>query len=260
MHPATDSGDGLEPFSHESLLDGRDPRRLDKLASARDPFRRLLVRRFRHRAAVPVYVLADLSASLAFRGAGDRLETLAAFTGSLGYAVTRAGDAFGFVGCDSEIREDFFQPPTRERGASTELAERLRAFTPRGRGSGGLLQSLARLSPRRSLVFVVSDFHFPLELLDRLLGGLARHSVVPVVLVDSAESQPPPAFGIARVTDLETGMQRVLLMRPSLRRRFVTRAAKRREALVRRLEDHGVEPLWLTDRFDADAVNAYFHG
>lgn len=258
-HPGTESGSGLEPVSHESLLEGRDPRRLDKLASARDPLRRLLVRRFRQRTAIPVYLLADLSASLAFRGHGDKQETLAAFTSALGYSAIRAGDAFAFVGCDSHVRQEFLHPLTRAQGVSLELARRLRAFTPRGRGSTGLVEALAFLPRRSSLVFLASDFHFPLPMLDRLLQELARHSVVPVVLADSAESRPPRGVGIARLTDLETGEQRVLLMRPSLRRRFEVQATHRREALAGCFRLHGIEPLWLTDRFDADRVNAYFH-
>ena len=67
MHPGTEAGGGLEPLSHVPLLDGRDPRRLDLPASIRDPLRRWLVRRYRQRASVRVYVIADLSASLGFR-------------------------------------------------------------------------------------------------------------------------------------------------------------------------------------------------
>ena len=111
---------------------------------------------------------------------------------------------------------------------------------------------------RRSLVFVASDFHFPLALLATLLAGLSRHRVVPVVLADSGESDPAPVFGLARVADPETGAERTLLMRPTLRRQLRARSERRREALARCFRAHGTEPLWLTDRFDADRVNAWF--
>ena len=39
MHPGTEYGGGLEPLFHGTLLDSRDPRRLDLLASMRDPLR-----------------------------------------------------------------------------------------------------------------------------------------------------------------------------------------------------------------------------
>ena len=258
MHRGTESGDGLEALRHGTLLDGRDPRRLDLLASLRDPLRRLLVRRYRQRASIRVYVLADLSASLGFRGRGDRIGILADLVSALGYSAGRAGDAFAFIGCDERVRDEFVLPPTRATGAWIDLAARLEAFTPRGRGSEGLLEALPMIGGRRSLVFLASDFHFPLDLLNALLFGLARHQVVPVVLADSGEREPASGFGLARMVDAETGQERMLLIRPALRRRLQAEAERRREALSDCFAAHGAVPIELADRFDADRVNDYF--
>ena len=259
MHPGTEIGGGLEPLVHGTLLDGRDPRRLDLHASLRDPLRRLLVRRYRQRTSIRVCVLADLSASLGFRGRGSRMEILAGLVSALGYSAGRAGDAFAFIGCDGHVRDEFVLPPTRVTGAWIELAARLEAFTPRGRGSEGLLDALPMVGSRRSLVFLASDFHCPIELLDSLLDGLARHRVVPVVLADSGEAEPAPGFGLVRVSDAETGEERTLWMRPALRRRLRAGIERRREALSRCFAAHGVVPLELADRFEADRVNDYFN-
>ena len=259
MHAGTESGGGLEPLLHGTLLDGRDPRRLDLLASLRDPLRRLLVRRYRQRASIRVCVLADLSASVGVHGRGDRTAILAGLVSALGYSAGRAGDAFAFFGCDARLREEFVLPPTKVTGAWTGLAARLGAFTPRGAGSTGLLEALPIIGGRRSLVFLVSDFHFPLDLLDAVLAGLARHQVVPVVLSDSGEHEPAPGFGLVRVADAETGEERTLVMLPALRRRLRAESERRRRALSRCFAAHGVEPIELADRFDADRVNDYFN-
>jgi len=258
MHAGTESGGGLEPLRHETLLEGRDPRRLDLLASLRDPLRRLLVREYRQRASIRVCVLADLSASLGVRGRGDRIATLNGLVSVLGYSAGRAGDAFAFIGCDAHVRDELVLPPTRVTGAWIDLAARLAAFTPREAGSEGLLEALPMIGGRRSLVFLVSDFHFSLELLDAVLAGLARHQVVPVVLADSGEHDPAPGFGLVRVADAETGEEHTLLMRPALRRRLQAEAERRREVLSRCFAAHGVDPIELADRFDADRVNDYF--
>lgn len=258
MHRGTESGSGLEPLSHATLLDGGDPRRLDLRASLRDPLRRVLVRRYRQRASIRVQVLADLSASLGVRARGDRLGTLTDLVSALGYSAGRAGDAFAFIGCDEHVREELVLPPTRVSGAWIDLAARLRSFTPRGRGSEGLLEALPMLGSRRSLVFLASDFHFPLALLDALLAGLARHQVVPVVLADSGEAEPAPGIGLVRVTDAETGAERTLLMRPALRRRLRAEAERRNRALSERFAAHGAAAVRLTDRFEADRVNDRF--
>ena len=107
-------------------------------------------------------------------------------------------------------------------------------------------------------MFLASDFHFPVGLLGALLSGLARHRIVPVVLADSAESEPAPGFGLVRVADAETGEERTLLMRPALRRRLRAETRRRHDALSRCFAAHGAVPIELADRFDADRINDYF--
>ena len=223
MHPGTESGGGLEPLRHGTLLDGRDPRRLDLLASLRDPLRRLLVRRYRQRASIRVCVLADLSASLGFRGRGDRIAILAGLVSALGYSAGRAGDAFAFFGCDTHLRDEFVLPPTTDHRRLDRASRRAwTTFTPRGRGIGGSAGSVAddRRAGGRWCSWSRTSI-FTLDLLDELLSGLARHQVVPVVLGDSGESEPArPGSGSYGWLDAESGEERTLVMRPALRRRL----------------------------------------
>jgi uncharacterized protein (DUF58 family) len=261
-HPGThrsgQRGGGYEFAGHVPFIAHPDPRHLDLRASLNDPFGQLRVRTFRQRSAIPVFVVADLSASLSFRGTANKLENLARFTASAAYSAYRSGDPFGFIGCDEAIRWGLTLPLRFHKGAAPDLYERLRAFTPTGRSAEALHQAVAQLGRQRALVFLVSDFHFPLEWLDRLLGTLARHDVVPVVLWDSAEFERLPAFGLVHVEDPETGERRRLFMRPALREKFRQAFERRREALVQRCTQRGREPFFILDRFEAEALTRYF--
>lgn len=258
-HPGTQRGGGMEFRGHASLLEAADPRRFDVAASLRDPFHRVMVRVYTQRGAVPVRVLADVSASMSFSGRGRKMDLLADFTESLALSAQRSGDPFAFTGCDSEVREDLLLPPTRRRAAGSLLAPRLRNLTPSGRSARGLLEAVARMPPSRSLVFLVSDFHFSLDMLGELLAGLALHAVVPVILWDNAEGVLP-GYGVARIFDPETGGERMLLLRPALGRRLQEAMAARARALTGCCARFGLTPLFLEDRFEADAVTRYFYG
>lgn len=258
-HRSLAMGEAIEFRGHAPLLSYPDPRRLDPRASLRDPLEQLLVRIYRQRTAIPVYALADLSASMGYVGRTRKLDMLADFIASLGYSAYRSGDSFGFVGGDAQARDDFQQPLCRTKGAGAALAERLRSFQPTGPSSTGLLAATRLIVRGPALVFLVSDFHFPLELLGRLLDALAQHRVIPVVLQDSAESEDLPAFGIARVLDKETHRARTLLLRPRLRENMRASFRRHYEALNSLLLKHGSKPLFVRDRFDADAVTRYFY-
>lgn len=258
-HPGTQRGPGMEFRGHTPLPSAPDPRRFDVAASLRDPFNRVMVRVYTQRGAVPVRVLADVSASLGFAGRSRKMDLLADFTESLALATHRTGDPLTFIGCDGGVRTDLRFGPTRSKAAGPLLAEKLREFVPSGRSADGLHLAARELPPTRSLLFVVSDFHFPLDRLAELLAALARHTVVPVVLWDSAEATPP-RYGIARLRDPETGQRRMLLLRPALARRLEQSITARARALRACCARFGVTPLFVVDRFDAEAVTRYFYG
>lgn len=244
---------GLAP-----LLSALDPRRLDILASLRDPFGEWRVRVYSQHSAVPVYLLADLSASMGFAGVRRKLEVLADFTAALAYSAYRTGDPFGFVGCDENVRTDFLLLPTHAKGAGAEWSAKLRSFQPRGRGAHGLARAAEYLGKPRALVFLVSDFHFPLEFLESVLGSLTRHEVVPVVLWDKAEYEKLPPSGLAWVKDSETGKRRLLWMRPFLREKVLEAFARRHRELEEAFATHELRPFFLSGEFEPDALTDYF--
>ncbi|MEX2122920.1 MAG: hypothetical protein WD795_03425 [Woeseia sp.] len=258
-HPGTQRGGGMEFRGHATLLAAPDPRRFDIAASLRDPFHQVMMRVYTQRGAVPVRVLADVSASMGFAGRCRKMDLLADFIESLALSAYRSGDPLAFTGCDSEIREDLALPLTRSRAAGTLVTAKLRNLEPSGRSALGLIKAVEQMPPSRSLVFLISDFHFPMDMLGKLLADLALHTVVPVVLWDSAEGVAP-RFGIARVVDPETGVERMLLLRPALARRLQKSVAARARARTDCCARFGLKPLILQDRFEADAVTRYFFG
>lgn len=259
-HASRQQGGGLRFRNHAALLDAPDPRRFDIHASLRDPFGQLQVRIYSQTSTIPVVVVADLSASMAFVGAHSKTATLAALVASLSYSSYRMGDRFGFVGCGDGQTEPWLLPATVNRAAAASIAEALLHSAPTARDARGLLQAAQWLGTRRALVFLVSDFHWPATLLEEVLASLAFHDVVPVVLWDKREFAELPRFGLVRLADPESGQSRLLLMRPALKRRIEHAFAARRAALEHTCARYGRLPLVLQDGFDADAVSHYFHG
>jgi uncharacterized protein (DUF58 family) len=248
---------GLEYRGHAPLIATPDARRIDLRRSLSDPWEQWLVRVFDERKAVPVYLIADLSGSTGYEGAQRRLDVLADFTAALAWSAYRSGDSFGFVGCDDVVRGDWLLPLSHDRGAGIQVAQRLRALRPRG-SARGLLEAHRWLRRQRSLVFVASDFHLPLEQVDTLLATLAPHEVVPVVLSDSTE-RVPPRNGLAWLIDAESGRRRPVWVRPALRERWERARVERTMALDACFERHRLDPLRLDDAFDPMAVTAHFH-
>jgi uncharacterized protein (DUF58 family) len=260
-HHRSRRGDsGFEFRGHASLLDAPDPRRLDLHASLRDPFGSWAVRVYSQRKSIPVAVVADLSASMGFEGATQRkLDVVADFVDSLAWSAWRTGDSFGFVGCDAAVRQDLLLPQSRSRVAAGETTTALRAMRAEGRSARGLLLAHRHLPQRRSLVFLLSDFHLPLPEVVAMLRSLSQHDLVPVVIWDRREFALSAERGLAQVLDPESGRQRLVWWRPALRERWDLQWAQRREALLEVFRAQRLSPLFVEGAFDADAVTRHFH-
>ncbi|MCW5664401.1 MAG: MxaS protein [Piscinibacter sp.] len=258
-HHRSRSGEGGFEFRrHAALADAPDARRLDLHASLRDPFGQWLVRINSLRQAVPVAVVADLSASMGFAGVQRKLDVLADFTRSIAWSAWRTGDSFAFVGADQTLRRDWLLPATRQRGAGLALAERLRGFEPTGRSARGLREAAVALPHRRALVFLVSDFHLPLPELREVLDALSHHALVPVLLWQPEEFEPAAAHGLVQVVDPESGRRRWLWWRPALRERWRVAREQRRAELLNLFAQRRLAPLIIDGAFDADAVTRHF--
>lgn len=258
IHPGSGLGAGADFVTHARLHDRPDPRRLDLRASLRNLNGEWLVRVHRQNASIAVHLLVDVSASMAFGASASKLEIAARFALALGHSTWRADDALGLVAFDAQPRDDLFLPARRGRGVGDEIASLLRSCETRAGGIEGLEQAALRLAGRRGLVFLMSDFHWPLDRLGGVLDRLGPAMVVPMVVWDPAETEPPADNAIARLRDAETGRLRTLWLRPALRERWRERVAARRDELEALFRHHRLRPFLCAGGFEAEAMTRYF--
>jgi uncharacterized protein (DUF58 family) len=257
-HPGLSLGPGQEFVSHANLHDRPDPRRLDLRASLRDLHRDWLVRVYRQRVSTPVYAVVDVSSSMHFGSPRTKLQVAAEFIEALGQSAFRAGDAVGMLAFDAQERTDLFVPAVLSRGVAGLMAEALGNCTGNAGAMTGLQQAVLRLAGRSGLIFLVSDFHWPLHGLAEVLDSLAKAYVVPMVVWDPAEVQPPSRNGIMMLHDAESGGERTFWLRPALRERWQSAVERRRAELDALFASRAIRPFYVCGRFDSEALSQYF--
>ena len=169
-HHGSSHGNGQEFVTHATLFSRPDPRRLDVRASLRDVRGDWLVRVMRQRVGVPVWLAADVSASMVFGASRTKLAVLSDLARAIGASASRVGDAAGMVAFDSAEREDLYVQSSMSRGighvmaavlddpqlaAHAEVGERHQGDP--GRWSGG-----SAAATRRPAMPGVSRFRFSL--------------------------------------------------------------------------------------------------
>ncbi|MFT4268371.1 MAG: DUF58 domain-containing protein [Xenophilus sp.] len=221
------------------------------------------VRVFTEDREMAAWFVLDLSRSVDF-GSGTRAkrEISQGFVGVLARLLTRHGNRVGALVYGTEL--EAVLPPRSGRRQVLQLLHRMAGGGkphPAQKAQKGmtrlaeLLHSAAAMMPRRSTVFVVSDF-LSEPGWEKPLGQLAqRHEVIAVRLFDPLERELPD-LGLVPLTDAETGEQMwVDTHDAGFRRRFARIAAEREAALRGALARAGVDALELSTADDlVDAV------
>ncbi|RYF34818.1 MAG: DUF58 domain-containing protein [Comamonadaceae bacterium] len=217
------------------------------------------VRVFTEDREMAAWFVLDLSRSVDF-GSGLRAkrEISAGFVGVLARLLTRHGNRVGALVYGNDLEAVI--PPRSGRRHVLHLLhsmERRAEALPLQKGMtrlDDLLKSAATLMPRRSTVFVVSDF-LSEPGWEKPLGQLAqRHEVVAVRVFDPLELELPD-LGLVPLRDAETGEQLwVDTHDAGFRKRFARIAAEREDVLRNALGKAGVDALELST--DDDLVEA----
>jgi uncharacterized protein (DUF58 family) len=256
-HRSTQSGAGGLFRDLATLLEYRDPRRIDLRQTLRDPFGTLHVRRFEEKSQIGVTLLLDVSGSMGFQGASRKMDLAAELAQVFAMAARRTGDTFALYAADDHVREELSVPPTRSRAGEDDMVAALRNYIPGRKGASGLIEAARRVGCKRNLVVIVSDFLLPEDQLDALFDALNGHDVVPIRLVDSRESARLPSWGLLELADLETGRRRLVAMRPALKAEWQRRIEARRSFFRTLAARYGREPFEITDTIPWDRLGAH---
>ena len=260
-HPGSSFGAGQAFAMHARLFDHPDPRRVDLRASLRAIPAEWLVRIHLQRVAVPVYVVIDVSASMHFGLLKSKLHVAADFVAALGYSAFRAGDQVGMLAFDAIEREELYAPARHGQGVGDVMAGMVRdlTLTPGVAGGiDGLERSVAKLAGRQALIFIVSDFHWPMTRLPSVLDTLTHACVIPMVVWDRSEIEPPEHGSLLAVEDAETGSRRTLWLRSKTRQGWRDAVAQRRAEINGLFDKRGMRPFFVQGAFDAEALSRYF--
>jgi uncharacterized protein (DUF58 family) len=216
------------------------------------------VREYQEDREASAWFLVDLSPSVDFGSGEVRKRAVATrFVGSLARVLTRHGNRVGalFYG----ERMDHVIAARSGRRHVLHLLNAMAARPELARARETRLDEFLRGAllaiPRRSIVFLVSDFISPPGWARPLALLAQRHDVLAVRLYDPLESELPDLGGLF-VQDAETGEEVwVDTHDRAFRRRFAEAAAAREVSLREAFNDAGVDALELsTDDDIADSI------
>src|SRR5512134_2771901 len=150
-------GKGMEFQEVREYVPGDDVRAIDWNVSARNG--ELFVKQFTEERELTVLLLVDISASQFFGGTPRLKKDLAAeIAAVLAFAAIRNNDRVGLVLFTDVV--ELYVPPRKGTSHVLRVIREALFFPPRGRGTkvAAALDFLARVTHRRAVAFLISDF------------------------------------------------------------------------------------------------------
>ena len=236
---------GLREYQHND-----DVRHIDWNLSARTgtPY----VRQFHEDREITAWLLLDLSASIDFGSRRSKQYLAAEFAGSPAQLLSRHGNRIGAIVYGNEVETVI--PAGSGRGHVLRILQRLLNRPPpkhdHATRLADLLHTAAACIPRRSQIFVISDFISEPGWEEALGALVIRHECVAVRLFDPLEMALPD-LGLVMMQDAETGEQRLVdTSDHAFRARFAALANEREQSLRESFAHAGVDALELSTEED----------
>jgi len=250
-------GRGMDFDEVREYMPGDEIRSIDWNVTARTghPY----VKRFVEERELTVMFLVDLSASGAF-GSVRKLknEIAAELCALLAFSAVKNNDKVGLVVFTDRV--EMFIPPKKGTKHVLRVIRELLNFKPRPASTdiAGALDYLGRITTKRSVVFLVSDFQAEgFEKKMRVLGK--RHDLIAVTIVDPREVRLPDV-GLIELEDAETG-ETVLVDTSSaaVRRRYERLGREEQARLKELFNSMGVDQIEvMTDRDYVPKLISFF--
>lgn len=195
-------GQGMEFDEVREYQPGDEVRSIDWNVTARTGIPH--VKRFEEERELTVTFLVDLSASGEF-GSRSKLknEVAAEICALLAFSAIKNNDKVGLVVFTDEV--ELYVPPAKGTSHVLRLIRNLLEFKPRQARTNiaGAIDFLAKVTNKRSVVFLVSDFlEADCERSLRIMGK--RHDVIAISVTDPVEVKMPNV-GLVELEDAETG-------------------------------------------------------
>ena len=234
-------GRGMEFDEVREYTPGDEIRTIDWNVTARtgQPY----VKRYVEERELTVLFVVDLSASGSFGSREKRKNEVAAeLCALLSFSAVKNNDKVGLIVFTDII--ELYIPPAKGVSHVLRLIRELLNFEPRRRRTdiAQALDYLGRLTHRRAVVFLVSDFQA--EGYEKPLRILAkRHDLIAVSLTDPREQQLP-SVGLIELEDAETGETIVVdAGNTQVRRRWEALAREREDRLAELFRASGVDAV-----------------
>ena len=250
-------GNDFEYSGSKNFNDHPDLTRIDIKNSITDPYENIYVKTYNLNNPINLVVLCDISSSMFVSKNNDVM--IKALSKIIAQSAIDQGDRFGMICFNDSIENNYLLEPGNNFQYINKWIDGI-IFNTNRNSSNGINKIDKYLPEEKSLVFLISDFHYSLKKIDRILGQLSNHHVIPIFISSEGEIKKMPNYGFRKFTDSELDLEHEVFLRPSVKDKILSDYEEMKIKIFNVFSKKHLKQIVINGDIDIETIQKYFLG
>ena len=250
-------GNDFEYSGSKNFNDHPDLIHIDIKNSITDPFENIYVKTYNLNNPINLISLCDISSSVFVNNKNNALVK------NLSKIIARSaigqGDKFSMLCYNDYIKNNYALGPENNLQFIDQWIDKIKLNLDKS-SSDGIKKINKYLPEEKSLIFWISDFHYPLDKINSILNQLSNHHVIPVFISSESEINSLPRYGFRKFIDSELNLEQEIFLRPSIKLQLLRDYNDIKGKIFNIFSKNHLKQIVINESIDMESIQKYFMG
>jgi len=248
-------GNDFEYSGSKNFNDHPDLTRIDIKNSITDPYENIYVKTYNLNNPINLVALCDISSSVLVNKINSVL--IKDISKVIAKSAISHGDKFSMLCYNDIIEKKLILEPGNNQQYINQWINSMKF--DKGRVSSNAMKTIDKYLPdERSLVFWISDFHYPLDDIKKILNLLSTHHVIPLFISSEGEIKKLPKYGFRKFIDSEKNSEHEIFLRPSIKKKILLDYINTKKQIFDIFTKKQIKQIVLNEKIDIKEIQKYF--
>jgi hypothetical protein len=248
-------GNDFEYSGSKNFNDHPDLTRLDIKNSITDPYENIFVKTYNLNNPINLIALCDTSSSMSVVKKNNVI--VKDLSKIIAASAIEQGDKFSMLCYNDVITNKFMLEPGDNLQYINQWIDEVELNS--NKSSSNAAEDINKYLPEeKSLIFWISDFHYPLGKIEKILSHLSSHHVIPLFISSEGEIKRLPRYGFRKFIDSESNIEHEIFLRPSVKEKILDDYKNTKDKIFQIFSKKQLKQIVVKEQIDIENIQKYF--
>ena len=248
-------GNDFEYSGSKNFNDHPDLTRLDIKNSITDPYENIFVKTYNLNNPINLIALCDTSSSMSVVKKNNVI--VKDLSKIIAASAIEQGDKFSMLCYNDVITNKFMLEPGDNLQYINQWIDKVELNS--NKSSSNAAEDINKYLPEeKSLIFWISDFHYPLGKIEKILSHLSSHHVIPLFISSEGEIKRLPRYGFRKFIDSESNIEHEIFLRPSVKEKILDDYKNTKDKIFQIFSKKQLKQIVVKEQIDIENIQKYF--